>query len=127
MTAEATILVQGANRAPNAAVSASPTYGDVPLEVSLDGSDSNDPDLEDAVRSYLWTFGEGSQALETTISAANHTCTEAGAYTATLTARDESGAENTSTSARRPEPQQARPSRTPQVPIPSAALGAMTP
>ena len=89
--------VQGANRAPHAAVSASPSYGDVPLEVSFDGSDSNDPDFGDAVTSYFWNFGDGSPAVETTTSTANHTYTEAGTYTATLTVRDKSGAEDTAT------------------------------
>src|SRR5829696_10419046 len=69
--------VQGANRAPHAAVSASPSSGDVPLEVSFDGSDSNDPDFGDAMTSYLWNFGDGSPAVETTTSAAKHTYTEA--------------------------------------------------
>ncbi len=89
--------VQGANRAPHAAVSASPSSGDVPLEVGFDGSDSNDPDFEDEVTSYLWNFGDGSPAVETTTSTASHTYTEAGTYTATLTVRDESGAEDTAT------------------------------
>jgi glucose/arabinose dehydrogenase/PKD repeat protein len=89
--------VQGANRAPHAAVSASPSSGDVPLEVSFDGSDSNDPDFGDAVTSYLWNFGDGSPAVETTTSTANHTYTGAGTYTATLTVRDNSGAEDTAT------------------------------
>ena len=87
--------VQGANRAPHAAVGASPSSGGIPLEVGFDGSDSNDPDFEDAVTSYLWNFGDGSPAVETTTSTASHTYTEAGTYTATLTVRDESGAEDT--------------------------------
>ena len=89
--------VQGANRAPRAAVSASPSFGDVPLEVSFDGSGSSDPDFGDAVTSYLWNFGDGSPDVETTTSTANHTYTGAGTYTATLTVRDESGAEDTAT------------------------------
>jgi glucose/arabinose dehydrogenase len=83
------------NRAPTAEVVANPTSGDIPLEVSFDGSGSNDPDFEDAVTSYLWNFGDGSPAVETTTSSANHTYTEAGTYTATLTVRDNSGAEDT--------------------------------
>jgi glucose/arabinose dehydrogenase/PKD repeat protein len=88
---------QGANRAPHAAVSASPSSGDVPLEVSFDGSDSNDPDFGDEVASYLWNFGDGSPAVETTTSIADHTYTQAGTYTATLTVRDKSGADDTAT------------------------------
>ena len=67
--------VQGANRAPHATVGASPSYGDVPLEVSFDDSGSNDPDMGDAVTSYLWDFGDGSPAVETTTSTANHAYT----------------------------------------------------
>ena len=88
---------QGANRAPHAAVSASPSSGDVPLEVGFDGSDSNDPDFGDEVASYLWNFGDGSPTVETTTSTADHTYTQAGTYTATLTVRDKSGAEDTAT------------------------------
>jgi PKD repeat protein len=89
--------VQGANRAPHAAVSASPSSGDVPLQVRFDGSESNDADFEDAVTSYLWNFGDGSPEVETTTSTVDHTYTEAGTYTATLTVRDKSGAEDTAT------------------------------
>ena len=89
--------VQGANRAPHAAVSASPSYGDVPLEVGFDGSGSNDPDLGDGVTSYRWNFGDGSPAVETTTPTLSHKYTEAGTYTATLTVRDETGAEDTAT------------------------------
>ena len=46
---------------------------------------------------YLWNYGDGSPAIETTTSTADHTYTEAGTYTATLTVRDESGAEDTAT------------------------------
>lgn len=89
--------VQGANRAPHAAVSASPSFGEVPLDVGFDGSDSNDPDLGDAVTSYLWNFGDGSPTVETTTSTVDHAYTEAGTYTATLTVKDEDGAEDTTT------------------------------
>jgi glucose/arabinose dehydrogenase len=89
--------VQGANRAPHAAVSASPSFGDIPLEVGFDGSGSNDPDFGDEVMSYIWNFGDGSPTVETTIPTVDHIYKGAGTYKATLTVRDKSGAEDTAT------------------------------
>ncbi len=85
-----------ANRPPTATVTANPTSGDVPLDVRFDASGSSDPDSGDTL-TYIWNFGDGSPAVETTTSAANHTYTEAGTYPATLTVRDKSGAEDTAT------------------------------
>jgi glucose/arabinose dehydrogenase/PKD repeat protein len=85
-----------ANRPPTATMTANPTSGDVPLDVRFDASGSSDPDSGDTL-TYIWNFGDGSPAVETTTSAANHTYTEAGTYPATLTVRDKSGAEDTAT------------------------------
>jgi glucose/arabinose dehydrogenase/PKD repeat protein len=85
-----------ANRPPTATMTANPTFGDVPLDVRFDASGSSDPDPGDRL-TYVWNFGDGSPAVETTTSAANHTYTEAGTYPATLTVRDKSGAEDTAT------------------------------
>ena len=84
------------NGAPNAVVSATPTSGDLPLNVSFDGSASSDPDPGDTL-TYLWNFGDGSPVVETTTPTTNHTYTVANGYTATLTVRDNKGAEDTAT------------------------------
>jgi glucose/arabinose dehydrogenase/PKD repeat protein len=85
-----------ANRPPTATVTANPTFGDVPLDVRFDASGSSDPDSGDTL-TYFWNFGDGSPAVETTTSAANHTYTGDGTYPATLTVQDKSGAEDTAT------------------------------
>ncbi len=90
------IAYTGANRTPNAAVSASPSYGDVPLNVAFDGSGSGDPDIGDTL-TYVWDFGDGSPTVETQTSTTNHTYGQAGTYTATLTVRDSDGAQDTTT------------------------------
>jgi glucose/arabinose dehydrogenase len=78
--------VGAANRAPTAAMSASPASGPAPLTVSFDGRGSTDPD-GDALF-YTWAFGDGS--------ANGHGVTTShqyakGTYTATLTVRDGHG------------------------------------
>ena len=74
------------NVEPSAVLSATPESGDPPLEVTLDGSQSFDP--EGGPLDYLWDFGDG-QTLETTESVVTHTYQTAGAYTASLRVRDE--------------------------------------
>jgi glucose/arabinose dehydrogenase/PKD repeat protein len=80
-----------ANTTPTASVSASPTSGPPPLNVTLDGSGSSDPDAGDTL-TYLWDFGDGSQAAETSTPSTTHTYAAAGSYTATLRVRDNHGA-----------------------------------
>ena len=89
------IAYTAANRAPDAVVSADPTSGAVPLDVAFDGSGSSDPDGD--TLSYVWDFGDGSATTTTTTPTTSHIYTEANTYTATLTARDGSGAEDTAT------------------------------
>ena len=81
------------NTPPTAEFSASPTSGGVPLEVSLDGSKSSDPDSGDTL-TYLWDFGDGTTASGPTTT---HTYQSAGTYEAKLTVRDSNGAEDTAT------------------------------
>ena len=80
-----------ANRAPTAAMSASPTSGPVPLAAGFDGGASSDPDAGDAL-TYLWDFGDGSPPQETSGSSVIHSYATAGDYTATLRVRDDAGA-----------------------------------
>jgi glucose/arabinose dehydrogenase len=85
------------NRAPHAVLSATPIYGDVPLEVNLDGSGSSDPDADDTLTTYVWDFGDGSPTETTATPATSHTYSTDGTYTASLTVRDNHGAEDTAT------------------------------
>ncbi|TQF13828.1 PKD domain-containing protein [Myxococcus llanfairpwllgwyngyllgogerychwyrndrobwllllantysiliogogogochensis] len=78
------------NRAPTAALSASPTAGATPLTVNFNGGASSDPD-GDAL-TYVWNFGDGSAGVETTAATTSHVYTASGAFTASLSVRDARGA-----------------------------------
>ncbi|HYN89906.1 MAG TPA: PQQ-dependent sugar dehydrogenase, partial [Ardenticatenaceae bacterium] len=81
----------GGNRAPTAALSATPTYGPTPLTVSFDASGSSDPDPGDTL-TYIWNFGDGTGTSETSSPTTSHTYSTAGAYNATVQVRDNHGA-----------------------------------
>ena len=74
------------NVAPSAALTADPVSGDAPLEVTLDGSGSFDP--EGGPLTYLWTFGDGTTDI-TASPVVAHTYAQ-GSYTAALQVRDDS-------------------------------------
>jgi len=71
--------------APQVSVSADPTQGSIPLEVTFT-SDASDPDGGEL--EYSWDFGDGGTSDEPNPV---HTYTEAGAYEAELTVTDEDG------------------------------------
>ncbi len=77
-----------ADRAPTAAVTATPSSGAAPLSTVLDGSGSADPD--GGALTYLWSFGDGSSDATTTTPTVRHTY-PAGQWTATLRVRDPAG------------------------------------
>ena len=77
------------NRAPTAVAFASPTFGPVPLLVTLDATGSSDPDGDPLT--FDWSLGDGSVLTGMTSLTVTHTYTPAGIYTATLTARDNRG------------------------------------
>jgi glucose/arabinose dehydrogenase len=79
-----------ANRTPTAEVSAHPTSGIAPLEVSFDGSGSRDPDGDPL--SYAWNFGEGSAATKGVT--ASHTYTTNGLFDVQLVVDDQKGGTN---------------------------------
>ncbi len=87
----ATINVSAAsNISPQAVIDAWPTAGQAPLTVLFDGSGSSDSDGE--VVSYAWQFGDGQSAGGPLVE---HTYSNEGDYTATLTVIDDGGASNT--------------------------------
>jgi len=75
------------NQPPVAAINATPTSGLAPLSVSFSGSNSSDAD--GTIASYLWDFGDSTNATGVT---ASHTYNTAGTYTAHLTVTDDDGA-----------------------------------
>ena len=80
------------NRAPVAKVSASPTFGAVPLTVAFDGRQSSDPDGDSLT--YRWDFGDGTSSTRSTFS---KTYKKSGKYRATLTVSDGRGGTDTDT------------------------------
>lgn len=84
-----------ANRAPTAAVTASPTVGGIPRDYTFDGSTSSDPD--GGALSYTWTFGDGTAAVTTATPTTRHTYAQNGSYTATLKVTDSGGLSATAT------------------------------
>lgn len=76
-----------ANRSPVARATASPTHGNLPLDVSFDGTGSFDPDGDPL--SYDWDFGDGS--AHGSGATTSHTYTTSGVYTVTLTVSDGRG------------------------------------
>ena len=83
---------RGGNRPPAAVISATPVTGFAPLTVSFDGSASADPD--GTVKSWAWSFGDGSFA---TGALATHVYSSPGTYAASLTVTDDGGASSTAT------------------------------
>ena len=79
------------NTAPTAALSATPLSGKVPLQVTINGSGSSDPDAGDSVASYTFDFGDGSAPVTQSTPTITHTYTNAGEFQATLTVTDTHG------------------------------------
>jgi len=80
------------NQSPAAVMSAQPTSGLAPLQVSFNGSGSSDPD--GSIVSYAWNFGDGATASGVT---ANHNYAAPGNHLARLTVTDNQGASNSTT------------------------------
>ena len=74
------------NQLPIAVFSNVSNSDEAPLAVSLDASESSDPDGQ--IVSYSWEFGDGSTATGINVS---HTYSVAGAHTVTLTVTDNLG------------------------------------
>jgi PKD repeat protein len=84
-------LTQEQNHAPTAALTADVTSGAAPLTVYFDGTGSADPDAGDTL-TYVWDFGDGTTATETTTATVSHVYADVGTFTATLQVRDNHGA-----------------------------------
>jgi PKD repeat protein len=74
------------NKPPIAVLSVKPTSGIVPLEITVDGSNSIDPD--GTIVKYEWDFGDGTKAYWI---AGKHTYTTAGTFNLILTVTDNFG------------------------------------
>ena len=81
------------NTPPTAVASASPTSGVAPLSVQFSSSGSSDPDGN--TLTYSWSFGDGTTA--STAANPQHTYSNNGVYTATLTVNDGRGGTATAT------------------------------
>ncbi|MDZ7639602.1 MAG: PQQ-dependent sugar dehydrogenase [Bryobacterales bacterium] len=79
------------NLPPTATISAVPTSGPTPLQVSFSAAGSGDPNPGDTL-SYIWNFGDSSPEQTTTGVTVAHTYLLSGIYTATVRARDNQGA-----------------------------------
>lgn len=79
-----------ANRAPAAAIAATPSFGKAPLSVRFSAAGSADPD-GDAL-SYRWEFGDGTPAVTSAGPEVSHTYTAPGVYSAAVRAVDGDGA-----------------------------------
>lgn len=78
-----------ANKTPTARVSATPTYGALPLKVSFDASKSSDPNGDPLT--YVWDFGDGTKS-QTATPTTTHEYTSKGTNTAILKVKDNHGA-----------------------------------
>lgn len=82
------------NQPPLAVLSASPTEGNAPLDVTFNAAASSDPDAGDTIATYKFSFGDGTADVAQSSPTINHTYTRAGVYFATLTVVDSKGKES---------------------------------
>jgi hypothetical protein len=82
------------NQAPTAALTATPTEGNPPMEVTFNASTSTDPDASDSVVSYTFSFGDGSPNITQPSPTIKHTYKHGGGFFATLTVNDSHGTQS---------------------------------
>lgn len=71
-----------------ASIVATPTSGDIPLQVVFDGSASTSYGVGGSITNYSWNFGDGNTASGVQVTNTYYT---GGSYTASLTVEDDSG------------------------------------
>jgi PKD repeat protein len=81
-----------ANTPPVAALTAAPTSGAAPLNVTFDATGSFDPDFGDTLVNYSFHFGDGTPDVSGGVPIVTHTYTSGGAFIATLVVTDSRGA-----------------------------------
>jgi PKD repeat protein len=91
-TSSVTITVSAVGKPLAATASATPTSGQVPLNVAFTGTATGGA----PPYAYSWNFGDGSAT--STVQNPSHTYNSAGTYTATLTVTDSAAPVNTATS-----------------------------
>jgi len=96
-TTAVVVVTVSANQAPVAVASATPISGTAPLAVSFSSAGSTD--VDGAIVSTEWNFGDPASGAADTSSDgdATHTYATPGTYTATLTVTDDSGDSNVAT------------------------------
>jgi PKD repeat protein len=87
-------ISEPANEPPVAVATATPSSGDVPLDVTFDASNSSDPD--GSIRSYQWTLPGGEQATGQTVKR-TYGSDNTGELTATVTVTDSDGSSTSDT------------------------------
>ncbi len=78
------------NLAPLAALVATPTSGEAPLNVTLNATASSDPDAGDTIATYAFNYGDGTTGQQSTPTVM-HTYTNPGTYRATVVVTDSRG------------------------------------
>ncbi len=78
---------------PTAVLSANPISGNLPLNVTFDGSGSTDPDAGDRL-SYTFNFGDGSAPFTQDSPMVIHEYNQVGTFTASMKVKDSSGFES---------------------------------
>jgi len=75
------------NRKP-IALHGGPYFGAATQPIEFNGLGSFDPDEDDTISDYIWTFGDSSPAVEVHGGTPSHTYASAGVYTVTLRVKD---------------------------------------
>ncbi|MHA2659329.1 MAG: PKD domain-containing protein [bacterium JZ-2024 1] len=95
----AQVIVISANPAPVAVLTADPTSGTAPLQVTFDASASHDPDPTNVITSYVWSGTPDGCALPGGSSTFSFSCTfdTNGIWTITVTVTDDEGLTDSNT------------------------------
>ncbi len=84
------------DNAPTAALTVTPASGTAPVNVTADASGSTDQDAT-GIDTYAFSWGDGSNVAAQAASTVQHSYTQAGSYTVTVTVSDTAGKSSTAT------------------------------